>query len=154
MSSIAIVRAAASGELKLEITESIVADDRDNIIPLLRKLRDHGFPIVMDDFGTGVSSLSVLHEYPIDVIKIDQAFIHVLNQNRSLLAVVMSITSLADNLGIESVAEGIDTEEIIGSLQSIGCTWGQGYYFAKPLSVSDAEAYILAQEQLRGTHAA
>jgi diguanylate cyclase (GGDEF)-like protein len=142
------------GELKLEITESIVADDRGNVIPLLRKLREHGFPIVMDDFGTGVSSLSVLHEYPIDVIKIDQAFIHVLNQNRSLLAVVMSITNLADNLGIKSVAEGIDTEDIVGSLQSIGCTWGQGYHFAKPLSSSDAEAYLLEQERLRGPQAA
>ena len=132
-----------SGELHLEITESTIADDRSNVIPLLHKLRGHGFPIAMDDFGTGVSSLSALHEYPIDILKIDQAFIRVLELDRSLLAVVMSITSLAENLGILTVAEGIETESIVGALQSIDCTWGQGYYFARPLTPEDAESYMM-----------
>lgn len=133
----------SSGDIKLEVTESVIADTRMDVVPLLKKLRDHGFPIIMDDFGTGVSSLGTLYDYPIDVLKIDQAFIRVLNQDRSLLAVVASITNLADNLGIQTVAEGIETEDIIGALQSVDCTWGQGYYFARPLSVKDAENFIL-----------
>ncbi len=132
-----------SQELKLEITESIISDDRADVVSLLRDLRAHGCLIVMDDFGTGVSSLSTLHNYPIDILKIDQAFIRVLDRDRSLLAVVSSITSLAENLGILTVAEGVETQDIVGALQSIDCTWAQGYHFAKPLSTADAEAYIL-----------
>ncbi len=128
-------------ELKLEITESIIADSQADVVPLLCRLRDHGFPIALDDFGTGVSSLSTLHDYPIDVLKIDQSFIRVLDRDRSLLAVVASITSLAENLGILTVAEGIETSDIVGALQSIDCTWGQGYHFAKPQTTEDAEAY-------------
>ncbi len=131
-----------NGELQLEITESVIVDARSNVIPLLRTIREHGIPIVMDDFGTGVSSLSTLHSYPIDVLKIDQSFIRVLDGDRSLLAVVSSIAALADNLGIRTVAEGVETIDVVGSLQSIGCTWGQGYFFAKPLTQSQADAYI------------
>ncbi len=129
-------------ELHLEITESTIANNRDEVIPLLHKLRENGFKIAMDDFGTGVSSLSALHEYPIDILKIDQAFIRVLDRDRSLLAVVTSITSLADNLNIQTVAEGIESQYVVGALQSINCTWGQGYLFAKPLSAEVAEKYI------------
>jgi diguanylate cyclase (GGDEF)-like protein len=131
------------GDLQLEITESIIVDDRSDITSVLCELREQGFPIVLDDFGTGVSSLSTLHEYPIDVLKIDQSFIRVLDSDRSLLAVVASITSLAENLGIKTVAEGIETADVVGALQSIDCTWAQGYYFAKPLTVAGAEAYVL-----------
>ncbi len=131
-----------NGELQLEITESVIVDARSNVIPLLRTIREHGIPIVMDDFGTGVSSLSTLHSYPIDVLKIDQSFIRVLDGDRSLLAVVSSIAALADNLGIRTVAEGVETIDVVGSLQSIGCTWGQGYFFAKPLTQSQADDYI------------
>lgn len=136
-----------SGELQLEITESTIADERSNIAPLLCRFRELGFPIAMDDFGTGVSSLSALHEFPIDVLKIDQAFIRVLDRDRSLLAVVASITNLAENLGIRTVAEGIETADVLGALQSIGCTWGQGYYFAKPMPPSAVDAYLLQHQQ-------
>ncbi len=135
------------GDLPLEITESVIVDARSNIIPLLGELREHGFPIVMDDFGTGVSSLSTLHSFPIDVLKIDQSFVRVLDRDRSLLAVVTSIAALADNLGIQTVAEGVETAEIVAAMQSIGCTWAQGYFFAKPLSKSDAEDYIARYTQ-------
>ncbi len=128
--------------LHLEITESTIANNREEVIPLLHQLRENGFKIAMDDFGTGVSSLSALHEYPIDILKIDQAFIRVLDRDRSLLAVVTSITSLADNLNIETVAEGIESQYVVGALQSINCTWGQGYLFAKPLAADVAEKYI------------
>jgi diguanylate cyclase (GGDEF)-like protein len=130
-------------QLTLEVTESIISDEGSQIIPLLDQLRDHGVRIALDDFGTGTSSLSALHSYPIDMLKIDQAFIRDLVNDRSLLAVVASITMLAESLGFTTVAEGIETPEAIIDLQSLGCTWGQGYYFAKPMSPVDAEAYLL-----------
>jgi diguanylate cyclase (GGDEF)-like protein/PAS domain S-box-containing protein len=129
-------------EFQIEITESVIVDSRSNVIPLLNAIREQGIPIVMDDFGTGVSSLSTLHSYPIDVLKIDQSFIRVLDGDRSLLAVVTAIAALADNLGIRTVAEGVESVDIIGALQSVGCTWGQGYHFAKPLTVDEASAFI------------
>ncbi len=135
-------------QLPLEITESVIVDGRSDIIPLLYKIRSLGFPIAMDDFGTGVSSLSTLHSYPLDVLKIDQSFINALDGDRSLLAVVSAITSLAENLDISTVAEGIESTEVIGALQSINCHVGQGYYFAKPLPTKQAEEYI--HEHLRG----
>ncbi len=139
--------ALQAGDLELEITESTIADDRSDVVPLLTRLREHGFSIAMDDFGTGLSSLGSLHALPIDQLKIDQAFIRVLDRDRSLLAVVASITSLAENLGIRTVAEGIETGEIVGALQSIGCTWGQGYFFAKPMPPDEAEAYLFRHRQ-------
>ncbi|MCH7961421.1 MAG: bifunctional diguanylate cyclase/phosphodiesterase, partial [Planctomycetes bacterium] len=136
-------------ELKLEITESMISDERFDVIPLLAELRERGVQIVLDDFGTGVSSLSALHSYPIDVLKIDQSFVRSLDGDRSLLAVVASITALAGNLGITTVAEGIEMEDTIGALQSIDCTWGQGYYFAQPMTPVDAEAYLLGIQKER-----
>lgn len=136
-------------QVQIEITESVIVDARSNVIPLLEELREHGFPIVMDDFGTGVSSLSTLHSYPIDVLKIDQSFIRVLSGDRSLLAVVTAITNLAENLGIHTVAEGVEIQELVGPLQSIGCTWGQGYHFAKPLSEIDAHNYIIENQNIQ-----
>ena len=136
-------------DLKLEITESMISDERFDVIPLLAELRERGVQIVLDDFGTGVSSLSALHSYPIDVLKIDQSFVRSLDGDRSLLAVVASITALAGNLGITTVAEGIEMEDTIGALQSIDCTWGQGYYFAQPMTPVDAEAYLLGIQKER-----
>ena len=139
---------------QLEITESVIADSRSVVVPQLLKLRELGLPIVMDDFGTGVSSLSTLHDYPIDVLKIDKAFIHSVGSDRSLLAVVVSITNLAGNLGIKTVAEGVETQDIVGALQAIGCTWGQGYCFAKPMSADDAQEYLNKQLGDQGSLAA
>ncbi len=130
-------------DLKLEITETVIVDDRSNIKQVLAQLRERGFQIAMDDFGTGLSSLSMLHEFPIDILKIDQSFIRAMDGERSLLAVVASITTLADNLGIETVAEGIERIQTIGALQSIGCTYGQGFLFAKPMSPEVVEKYLL-----------
>ncbi len=141
-------------ELQLEITESTIADDRSNVAALLHEIRELGFRIAIDDFGTGVSSLSALHEFPIDVLKIDQAFIRVLSLDRSLVAIVASIANLAQNLGIDTVAEGVETAEIVGVLQSIGCTWGQGYFFSKPLPVQEAEALLIAERKKFGPQAA
>ena len=141
------------GDLRLEITESTVVDERAGIIPLLRELREHGFQIVMDDFGTGLSSLGALHDLPIDMLKIDKSFIESLDSDRSFIAVVAAITSLAENLGLPCVAEGIESERIVGALQSINCTWGQGFHFAYPMPAPDIEAY-LARQHDDNAHAA
>ena len=125
-----------------------------SVINLLTQLRKGGFPIVMDDFGTGVSSLSALHNYPIDVLKIDREFVRGLENDRSLLAVMAAITNLAENLGIKTVAEGIESTDIVGALQLIGCTWGQGYYFAKPMPLSETEAYLRNAYKISSPHAA
>jgi diguanylate cyclase (GGDEF)-like protein len=134
-----------SQELKIEVTESTVTEVRSGVAQILCDIRRLGIPIVMDDFGTGVSSLSALHEYPIDILKIDQSFIRVLDQDRSLLAIVDAIAQLAANLNIQTVAEGVETRDIVGALQSINCTWAQGYFFSKPLNTEDAEQYITKQ---------
>lgn len=130
------------GELKLEITESLIAYDPTAIVPQLNRLRAAGIPIVMDDFGTGVSSLSVLHDCPIDNLKIDRAFIRALHGNRSLIAVVASVTSLAENLGVSTVAEGIEDKDAISVLLAVGCRWGQGYYFSRPVPAERAAELI------------
>ncbi len=135
--------------VKLEITESIIVDEQADVVPRLAQLREYGYSIVMDDFGTGSSSLSALSDYPIDALKIDQSFIRPLDMDRSLLAIVDAIVSLADNLGISTVAEGIETLEVVSAIQSVDCTYGQGYFFSKPLSTEDAEAYIIDVHEQR-----
>jgi diguanylate cyclase (GGDEF)-like protein/PAS domain S-box-containing protein len=132
-------------DFRLEITESAIADERLDLIPTLTRLREQGFQIALDDFGTGLSSLGSLHNYPIDTLKIDRSFVFPLDSDRSLLAVVSAITALAENLEIPVVAEGIETKDVVGALQSIDCQWGQGYYFARPMPASEAEAYLLTK---------
>lgn len=132
------------GDLKFEVTESIIAYDPAVIVPRLERLRSAGIPIVMDDFGTGVSSLSVLHECPIDNLKIDQAFVRALDGNRSLVSVVASITALADSLGVATVAEGVEDEQAVSVLLSVGCRWGQGFYFGRPQTPERATELLTA----------
>lgn len=141
-------------DLRLEITETTIADLRSDLLPMLHKLRDQGFSISMDDFGTGLSSLGALHNYPIDCLKIDKSFILRLDTDRSLLAVVSAITSMTQSLGIPVVAEGIESKETVVALQSIGCRWGQGFFFAEPLPESHVEAYLLDENDHQQTNAA
>ncbi|MCH7679313.1 EAL domain-containing protein, partial [candidate division KSB1 bacterium] len=115
--------------LKLEVTESTIVDDRHNIIPMLHRVKELGIQLAMDDFGTGHSSLSNLHKLPIDVLKIDQSFIKSMSANRELAAVMHAIITVAQNLGMTTVAEGIETPEQLVMLQSLDCDFGQGYYF-------------------------
>jgi len=129
--------------LKIEITESTIVDNRSDIIPTLERVRALGVRTAMDDFGTGHSSLSGLHRFPIDILKIDRSFIKSMEQSKELAAVVYSIVTLAQHLGMEIVAEGVETPEQIAILQSHGVQFGQGYHFSRPLPASEAEDYIL-----------
>ncbi|MEM1107064.1 MAG: EAL domain-containing protein [Planctomycetota bacterium] len=136
-------------DLRLEITETTIADVRSEVLPMLNKLRDHGFSISIDDFGTGLSSLGALHNYPIDCLKIDKSFILRLDSDRSLFAVVSAITSMTQSLGIPVVAEGIESKDTVIALESIGCRWGQGYHFAEPLPASRVDKYLLDNNKRR-----
>ncbi len=131
--------------LKLEVTESTIVDDRHNMIPLLNQIKELGIQLAMDDFGTGHSSLGNLHQLPVDVLKIDQSFIKSMSANRELAAVMQAIITLAHELGMQTVAEGIETAEQLVMLQSLDCNFGQGYYFKKPLTTAQATDYLLGK---------
>lgn len=139
----------AASLLKLEITETTIVDDRSGLIETLNRLREAGLTLAMDDFGTGQSSLSCLHQYPIDVLKVDRSFIANMQVNRQFAAVIHAVVTLAQHLGMTIVAEGIETADQVALLQAQGCNFGQGYFFAKPLSVDDADAYIAKHALLR-----
>lgn len=130
------------GSLKLEITESAIMDDLEAMRRLLSQLKALNVQLLMDDFGTGYSSLSCLHQFPFDGIKIDRSFIRSMNERHELTAVVMAIVALSHHLNMSVVAEGIETEEQLVRLQTLECDLGQGYYFARPLPVDEAERFI------------
>lgn len=127
--------------LKLEITESSIMSDTAIIELVLNQLRVLGVQLYIDDFGTGYSSLSRLLELPLDVLKIDRSFVQQLCSKRGEY-LVRAIANLAQNLGIDVIAEGVETEEQAMKLQSLGCHRGQGYFFAKPMDGSTVPALI------------
>ncbi|MGE5610619.1 MAG: EAL domain-containing protein [Bacillota bacterium] len=129
--------------VKLEVTESVVMEDSEGARETLLKLKALGVQIAMDDFGTGYSSLSCLHNFPIDVLKIDRALIADM-ADRKDAAAVHAIVTLAHNIGVRLVAEGLENPEQVAFLQALECDLGQGYFFAKPMSQAAAEQYITA----------
>lgn len=129
--------------LKLEVTESTIVDDRHDMVPILNQIREMGILLAMDDFGTGHSSLGNLHMLPVDILKIDQSFIKSMSDNRALAAVMQAIITLAQHLGMVTVAEGIETTDQLALLQSLDCQFGQGFYFQRPMPTEDATRYLL-----------
>ncbi len=130
-------------DIKLEITESVIMDDRHGITPVLDEVRALGVQLAMDDFGTGHSSLSCLHRFPIDVLKIDREFIMNMEQRIEYTAVIQAIITLAHTLNISVVAEGLETAEQVAQLQALECDSAQGYYFSKPMNAKDTGEYIV-----------
>ena len=118
--------------LELEITESVLLDEGEDSARAVRALRDLGIKLVLDDFGTGYSSLSYLRRLPLDTIKIDRSFIEGIDDENSNLPIVQAIIALAHGLGIEVVAEGIETVEQVARLRELVCDRGQGYFYARP----------------------
>jgi EAL domain-containing protein (putative c-di-GMP-specific phosphodiesterase class I) len=119
--------------LQLEITESVLMDDLDVVASLLDRLKTLGVGLKIDDFGTGYASLKCLSRLPFDVLKIDRSFVVGMSDNDGTGGTVRAILLLAENLGMEVVAEGIEKKEQLVELQSLHCDYGQGYYFSPPL---------------------
>lgn len=131
--------------LALEITESAFMDDMDAANLMLLKLRAQKIKIYLDDFGTGFSSLSYLVHFPVDVIKIDKSFVTWMNVDEQSEEIVKSVIALAHNLKMQVVAEGVEDEELVGSLRALGCDFIQGYFYSKPLCAPDASDYIASR---------
>ena len=131
------------GALKLEVTESAYTENADEVIRVVESLRAKGYEIEMDDFGAGYSSLSMLSALPIDVLKMDRAFIRNIDSDERSAQLVALILGIAGNLQIPVVAEGVETSAQLALLRKLGCTLVQGYYFSRPLPASEFEALIL-----------
>ena len=129
--------------LKLEITESVVMDDVEKAILMLKELQALNVQLGMDDFGTGYSSLSHLHRFPTDILKIDRSFVNRMGDSTENVEIVRTIIALAHNLGMEVIAEGIETAEQLAQLRALECEYGQGYFFSKPVDSKTAEALII-----------
>jgi diguanylate cyclase (GGDEF)-like protein/PAS domain S-box-containing protein len=119
--------------LKMEITETVGLDDAESTLATLEALRAMGLHLTVDDFGTGYSALSYLKRFPIDSLKIDRSFITGLGEDPEDTAIVHAMIAFAKTLHLKVTAEGIETHEQMVHLRRLGCDWGQGYYFAKPL---------------------
>lgn len=119
--------------LKLEITESAIVDNPDLAREMLLQLRDRKINLCMDDFGTGYSSLSYLHRFPLDILKIDRSFISRIGVEGENSEIVKTIITLAHDLGMDAIAEGVENTAQLERLQGLGCAMGQGYLFAPPL---------------------
>ncbi|GAA0738253.1 hypothetical protein GCM10009106_26220 [Sphingomonas japonica] len=133
----------APQRLELEITESLFIENVEGVLASLHSLRAMGVRVALDDFGTGYSSLSYLRAFPFDKIKIDRSFIIDLMSSKGATAIIKSITTLADALGMETTAEGVENEGQLDILREQGCSQIQGFYFSKPLVEADVAALFL-----------
>ena len=130
-------------QLRIEITESAMMTDLDNRISLLNDLRNAGFIVEMDDFGSGYSSFNMLKDMPIDVLKIDMVFLRKSKDDDKATKILDNIISLASTLEISSLTEGVETKEHYDMLSSMGCELFQGFYFSKPIPIDDFEEKFL-----------
>ena len=128
--------------LKLELTESAVMENAETAILMLKQIKETGVQISIDDFGTGYSSLSYLHRFPIDLLKVDRSFVSAMEENTENGEIVRTVIALAKALNLKVVAEGIESVHQFHQLQILGCEYGQGYLFSKPLPVADIERLL------------
>ncbi|MGH9494730.1 MAG: EAL domain-containing response regulator, partial [Candidatus Sulfotelmatobacter sp.] len=129
--------------LRLELTESVAMEDQERAARILSELKTLGVRLCMDDFGTGYSSLSYLRRFSLDVLKIDRSFVSDTVSNTESREIVKTILRLGRNLGIEVIAEGVETAEQVSLLQSLGCEYAQGYFFSEPLDESGVAQTLL-----------
>ncbi|MBW4489274.1 MAG: EAL domain-containing protein [Trichocoleus desertorum ATA4-8-CV12] len=128
--------------LKLEITESVIMENPQSASVMFQELRERQIQLSIDDFGTGYSSLSYLHSFPINILKIDRSFVQRLADGSEGSGLVPLIINIAHSLGLTVVAEGIETTEQLAQLKALGCDFGQGYLFSKPVAVEQAAELI------------
>src|SRR6185436_19806291 len=129
----------------IEITETTIMQDIDNAVREIEAAREIGIKVALDDFGTGHSSLTLLRSLPIDRVKIDQTFVRELTRDANDAAIVRSVITLANDLGLEVVAEGVETEEQARALAQLGCQYAQGYLWARALPIEELTTRLLAQ---------
>ncbi|HQU86293.1 MAG TPA: EAL domain-containing protein [Pyrinomonadaceae bacterium] len=134
--------------LKLEITESVAMENAEHTIEVLTRLKETGVKLSIDDFGTGYSSLNYLHRLPFDTLKIDRSFVYRVGENGENSEILQTIISLAKNLKMKVIAEGIETESQLQVLQNLGCDFGQGYLLSKPKPRDEAEKMLFEHKQL------
>ncbi len=129
----------ATKYLEIELTETSIIENYDNLSIILHELKSAGFAVSIDDFGSGYSSLGMLKDYKVDIVKLDRSFLTGENEGRLAQVVIEGIVTLVHNLGTKVVAEGIETTEQLEFLRETGCYAAQGYIFAKPMSIEDFE---------------
>lgn len=133
--------------LQIEITESVLIENREQAMAALHELRETGVRVAIDDFGTGYSSLSYLREFPVDVLKVDRSFVESIESQGEARALVHAIIALARTLKLTTVAEGIERAEQIEALRALQCETGQGYFFSHPVSAEDATVLLGGRRQ-------
>lgn len=136
--------ALSASDLRLEVTESSLMSHEDTAQETMEDLQDLGVGLHMDDFGTGYSSLNQLRRYPFDTLKIDRSFIQEIASEKSSAEIVRTILDMARSLEMDVVAEGIETQEQVTCLQTLGCGMGQGYFFARPMAPEAVSAMFMA----------
>ncbi len=141
-----LTRYGLSGDrFTIELTESALVMDPDRTLRTMLTLKEMGTSIAMDDFGTGYSNLAYLQKLPIDKLKIDRSLVTGMLADRDKVAIVRAILSLSQALGMRTVAEGIETQELEQTLVALGCAFGQGYYYTRPIGADDAYRYLVAR---------
>jgi diguanylate cyclase (GGDEF)-like protein/PAS domain S-box-containing protein len=132
--------------LDLEVTEGLLIADTKAALDILLELKSLGFGLHLDDFGTGYSSLSYLQKFPFDSLKVDRSFIHDMEKEEDRATLVRSIIALGHSLDLNVIAEGIETEEHLKMLKAMGCNYGQGYYFSRPLAAAAIEEFLISRK--------
>jgi diguanylate cyclase (GGDEF)-like protein len=135
--------------LEIEITETVLLQNKETTLALLHQLRALGIRIAMDDFGTGYSSLTYLQCFPFDKIKIDRSFVKDITENTGSLNIVRAVAALANGMGMTATAEGVETSEQLAKITSEGCTEMQGYLFSRPLPAAEIERLFLSGREPR-----
>ncbi|MCZ6624850.1 MAG: EAL domain-containing protein [Deltaproteobacteria bacterium] len=136
------------GNLRIEITESVLMNDTEHTIATLRQLRSRNIGVYVDDFGTGYSSLSYLHRFPIDAVKIDRSFVSNI-ANSKTREIVRAVVALAGRLGMNCIVEGVETASQLAEIKELKCDYAQGYFFSRPVDPIEAEKLISKDFQRR-----
>ena len=129
-------------KLRIEITETIMMSENEQRLNLLEEFRNAGFIVEMDDFGSGYSSLNLLKDMPVDLIKVDMVFLKNSNEDEKSRIILKNILQLTEDLGLISLTEGVETEKQFKMLVEMGCKLFQGYYFSKPMSLNEFESFV------------
>lgn len=135
-------------QLAIEVTESILMEDTDLAVKAMSTLRDIGIQIHIDDFGTGYSSLSYLNKFPVTALKIDRSFISKMSLNEENREIVRAIISLAQNLNLSVIAEGIELPSELLDVSNMECQYAQGFYFSRPVAAHDLDTWMQNNEMV------